>query len=47
MLWKGQPTKISLENIIIRFFSAFRTVLGRQTTLLKIIEDWKKVIRRK
>jgi hypothetical protein len=39
------------ENFLRKYnnplVSAFRTVFGRQTTLLKIIEDWKKVIRRK
>ena len=39
------------ENILRKYnnplFSAFRTVLGHQKTLLKIIEDWEKVIRRK
>ena len=44
MLWKGQTTKISLENIIIRFFQLSEQYLGVRQLYWKLSKTVKKLL---
>ena len=44
MLWKDQTTKISLENIIIRFFQLSEQYLGVRQLYWKLSKTGKKLL---